>query len=163
MLFLYVPMVPSSALAIAADGERVLCGGFFLGETGRFGSLEFIADCFGGLSLSPNGDGSDAAFMGLTRSGPPSRLRAMIGDSTEEFHMVSGGEGGSDLPSPKRHGARAPSTPATAIAWPEDTPTTQAITAIPPWPDTDLPFEQWHPHQGGGEDMSASEHSATLR
>jgi hypothetical protein len=35
-----------------------------LGETISFGSLEFITDCFDDLSLSPRGDGSDAAVMG---------------------------------------------------------------------------------------------------
>jgi hypothetical protein len=67
-------MVVSSALAISTDGERLLCGGFSLCETIHFGSVEFITDCFGGLSLSPKMDDLDAAFMGSTRSGPPSPL-----------------------------------------------------------------------------------------
>jgi hypothetical protein len=67
-------MVPSSALAIAVDCESLLYGGFSLGETIRFGSLEFIADCFGGLSLSLMGDDSDAIIMGSARGGPPSPL-----------------------------------------------------------------------------------------
>jgi hypothetical protein len=48
-----IPMVPSSVLAITSDGECLSCSGFSLSETIRFGSLEFITDLFGGLSLSP--------------------------------------------------------------------------------------------------------------
>jgi hypothetical protein len=73
-----VLMVPSSALAVAADSERLLCGGFSLGETIHFGSLEFIVNRFGGLSLSPIGDGSDAIIMGSIRSGMPSLLQATV-------------------------------------------------------------------------------------
>jgi hypothetical protein len=50
-----VLMVPSSALATAAGGKRLSCDGFSLGETFHFGNLEFIADRFSGLSLSPLG------------------------------------------------------------------------------------------------------------
>jgi hypothetical protein len=46
-------MVPSSALVVATDGECLTCGGFFLSETVHLRSFEFIADYFGGLSLSP--------------------------------------------------------------------------------------------------------------
>jgi hypothetical protein len=46
-------MVPSSAIIIATDSERLMCGGFFLSETICLGSFEFIADYFGGLSPSP--------------------------------------------------------------------------------------------------------------
>jgi hypothetical protein len=80
------------------------------------------------------GDGSDATFMGSTCSGPPSLLWSMIEDSTEKFHMASEGEGGSDLPSPRRHDVGALLAPVTTIAWLEDTPTTHAMTTIPPWP-----------------------------
>jgi hypothetical protein len=69
-----VPMVPSSMLIVIAGDERLSCGGFSLDETIRFRSLEFIADCFGGLSLSPMGDGSEAIIMGSARDGPPSLL-----------------------------------------------------------------------------------------
>jgi hypothetical protein len=50
-----VLMVPSSALAIAVDGECLSSDVFSLGETSLFGSLEFIADHFGSLSLSHGG------------------------------------------------------------------------------------------------------------
>jgi hypothetical protein len=91
-------MVPSSALTIFTDGEHLACGHFSRGETVCFTSLEFITHCFGGLSLSPRGSDSDAALMGSTSGGPPSLLRAMIEDSTEEFHTVSSREEGSPPP-----------------------------------------------------------------
>jgi hypothetical protein len=66
-----VPMVHSSALTISADGERLSCGGFSLSETIHFGSLLFIVDYFGRLSLSPMRNDSGTAFMGSAHSGPP--------------------------------------------------------------------------------------------
>jgi hypothetical protein len=127
-----VRMVPSSALIIATDGERLPCGGFSLNETIRFGSLKFITNCFGGLSLSPRGDSTDAAIMGSTHNRPPTLLRAMIGESTEEFHTTSGGEGGLGPASPRRRGNGAPPSPAMTISQSEDTLTTQAMMMIPP-------------------------------
>jgi hypothetical protein len=57
-------MVHSFTLTISADGKCLMCDGFSLGDTVRFRSLEFIADCFGGLSLSLRRNDSDIAFMG---------------------------------------------------------------------------------------------------
>jgi hypothetical protein len=34
-----VPMVPSSSIAMTADSVHLICGGFSLGKTIRFGSL----------------------------------------------------------------------------------------------------------------------------
>jgi hypothetical protein len=68
---LNILMVHSSTLIITTDGEHLTCGGFF-GETIRFGSLEFITDCFSSLSLSPKGSDSGAIFVGATRFGSPS-------------------------------------------------------------------------------------------
>jgi hypothetical protein len=48
-------MVHSSMLIITADEECLTCGGFSLGETIHFGSLEFITNYFGSLSLSARG------------------------------------------------------------------------------------------------------------
>jgi hypothetical protein len=81
------------------DGERLMCGGFSLSETIHFGSLEFIADCFSGLSLSPKGSNSGAIFVGTTRSGSPS-LWSMIENSADEFYMASSGGGALASPSP---------------------------------------------------------------
>jgi hypothetical protein len=127
-----VLMVPSSALAVATDGERLSYDVFSLDKTIHFGSLEFIADRVGDLSLSSMGDDSDAAVMRSTRGRPPSPLQAMTWDFTKEFHMTSDGEGRIDLPSPRRHGMGASTTPATTISWPEGTLTTQAMVIVPP-------------------------------
>jgi hypothetical protein len=99
-----VPMVPSSKLAVAAGGKRLSCDDFSIGKTIRFRSLEFITDLFGGLSLSPMGDGSDAIIMGSAHSGPPSPQRTMMGDAVEGFPTTPDGGGRIDLPSPRRHG-----------------------------------------------------------
>jgi hypothetical protein len=50
-----IPMVPSSALAVATNGECFSCIAFSLSETIHFGSLVFITDGFDSLSLSPRG------------------------------------------------------------------------------------------------------------
>jgi hypothetical protein len=76
-------MVPSLALVVVANGEHLSCDVSSFGKTIHFGSLEFNADRFVGLSPSPMGDGSGAAVMGSTRGGTSSPLRAMTEDSVE--------------------------------------------------------------------------------
>jgi hypothetical protein len=139
-------MVHSSALAVSNDVERLTCAGFSLGETICFGSLEFIINCFSGLSLSPKGSDPGTVFMGTTCNGSPS-LRTTIKDSTEEFYMTSSGEGSSDLLVSRRHDTRALLAPVTTMSWLEDARATQAMTTVPPWgfttwPGTDLSFER---------------------
>jgi hypothetical protein len=63
-------MVPSSVLTISVDGEHLTWSGFSLGKTIHLRGIEFIADYFGGLSLSPRRNDSGATFMGSTRIGP---------------------------------------------------------------------------------------------
>jgi hypothetical protein len=43
----------SSSIAIAADDEHLICGGFSLGKTVHLGNFEFTAKYFDCLSLSP--------------------------------------------------------------------------------------------------------------
>jgi hypothetical protein len=64
-----VLMVPSSTIIIAANGECLACGVFSLGETVCLGKFEFIADYFGGLSLSPRRGDLGITFMGSIQSG----------------------------------------------------------------------------------------------
>jgi hypothetical protein len=141
-----VPIVHSSALAVSTDDECLMCVGFSLGETIRFGSLEFIAGYCGGLSLSPIGNDSGATFMGSPRNMPLTLRWSMIVDSIEEFFTASSGEGGSGLPSSRRHGTVAPSASVTTMPWLEDALATQAMTTIlprilVPQLNTDLPFK----------------------
>jgi hypothetical protein len=128
-----VLMVPSPAITIATDGECLTCGGLSLGETVHLGNFEVITDYFSLLSLSPRRGNSSAAFMGSTHSGPPSLWRGIIEDSIEEFLTTSSGEGGFNLPSPRRHGMGAPLAPITTTPWMENAPITQAMTTVPPW------------------------------
>jgi hypothetical protein len=102
-----VSMIPSSAIIVATDGERLTCGGFFLGETVHLRNFEFIVDYFGGLSLSLRRGDEAADLMGSTHGGAPTPWWAMIKDSAEEFLTASSREASFDLPSPKRHGAGA--------------------------------------------------------
>jgi hypothetical protein len=94
-------MVPSSAITIAIDGERLMCDGFALDKTVHFGNFEFIADYFGSLSFSPRRGAAGAAFMGSTRSGASTPRRATIEDSAKEFLMASCGEGSFGPPLPE--------------------------------------------------------------
>jgi hypothetical protein len=92
-----VPMVPSYAIAIAADVERLTYGGFSLGKIVHLGNL-FITDYFSGLSFSPKRGDIGATFMGSTRSEAPTPRRAIIEESTEEFLTTSSLEGSFGLP-----------------------------------------------------------------
>jgi hypothetical protein len=42
-----IPMCPSSALAVSADGECLLCGSFSHGETIHLAGFDFITNYFG--------------------------------------------------------------------------------------------------------------------
>jgi hypothetical protein len=96
-------MVPSYAITIAVSSDRLIYNGFSLGETIRLRSFEFIVDYFSGVNLSPSRGDSGVALMGSSRNGMPSPRYAMMDDSTEEFLTAQNGEGGSGLPSPRRH------------------------------------------------------------
>jgi hypothetical protein len=73
--------------------------------------------------------------------------------------MASSGEGGSGLPSPRRHEAGALPAPVTTTPWMENAPATEAMMTVPPWtaaprPDTGLPIEQRRAHQEGQREQA---------
>jgi hypothetical protein len=115
-------MVHSSMLIVTTDGEHLSYSGFSLGETDRFGILEFIADCFDILSLSPMGNDSSIIFVGMARSGLLS-LRPIIKDFPDEFYTVPNGEGRSDFPISRRRSMGTLPVPIMTTPWPEDAPT----------------------------------------
>jgi hypothetical protein len=94
-------MVHSSTLIDSTDGEHLTYGGFNLGKTIHFGSLEFIADCFGSLSLSPKGNNSGVAFVGMAHSGSPSPC-TILEDFANEFYTTSSIMGSSSFPISQR-------------------------------------------------------------
>jgi hypothetical protein len=79
---LAVPMVPSSAIIVAANGEHLSYGGFSLSEKIHLGNFEFITDYFSGLSLSPRICNSGTTFMCSARHGASYPWRDMTEDST---------------------------------------------------------------------------------
>jgi hypothetical protein len=75
-------MVYSLKLSFIDNSSNPTGIGLTLGETICFSSLEFTADCFGRLSLSPEEGDSDALCVGMVHSGspslhPPSRIPPM--------------------------------------------------------------------------------------
>jgi hypothetical protein len=123
-------MIHSSMLVVTTDGERLTCGGFSLDETIRFGSLEFIINCFGSLSFSPKENNSSTIFVETVRNESPS-LCTIIEDSIDEFYMTSSGEGNSGFPISRRCSMGTPPTPITTTPWSEDASTLQTITTVP--------------------------------
>jgi hypothetical protein len=115
-------MVPASTIAVIADGEHLTCGRFSLSKTVHLRNFEFIADYFGGMSLSHRKGDEGVTFMGSTRGGVSTPRWAMIEDSTEEFLMASSGEGCFSLPSPGRRGVGASLTPITTDTMAEGHP-----------------------------------------
>jgi hypothetical protein len=78
--------LPKPTIIIA--GSNLFSIELACGETIRFGSLEFIADCFDNLSISPEGIDLGTIFMGMAHSGSQS-LHAILKESTGEDDSTS--------------------------------------------------------------------------
>jgi hypothetical protein len=124
-------MVHSSTLVVTTDSERLTCSGFSLSKIVRFGSLEFIADCFGILSLSLKGSNLGTVFMGMARSGSPS-LHTILEDFADEFYMTSSRERSFGFPISQRHSMGALPAPIITTPWSEDAPTPHTMAMNPP-------------------------------
>jgi hypothetical protein len=90
-------MVHTSTLVVTADGKHRTSGGFILGETIRFGSMEFITERFGSLSLSDEWNDSGTVFVGMAHSGSP-LMHTILEDSADEGDTSSNGGGSSGFP-----------------------------------------------------------------
>jgi hypothetical protein len=154
---------PSSSVTMTTDGECLACGGFSLGKPICLGNFEFIADYFGGLSLSPRRGNEGTIFMGSTHSGASTPRWAMIEDSTMEFLTVSSGEGSCSHPSPTRRSTGAPFAPTTAATWKENAPVTTRIPPwmVEPWLKTIHPSERHHAHYEGQPMQAHARHPTT--
>jgi hypothetical protein len=77
-------MVTLRKLSFIANGNNPIGVGLAPGETTCFGSLEFTADHFGHLSLSPDEQDSSAIFVGMVHNGSPSLSTALEYSSDED-------------------------------------------------------------------------------
>jgi hypothetical protein len=89
-------MVLSPKLSFV-NNNNLIGVGLALGSTIHFGSLEFITDLFGHLSMSPQERDSGAVFVGMVQSGSSS-LRTVLGESSDEDGATSGTGGDWDPP-----------------------------------------------------------------
>jgi hypothetical protein len=144
-------MVPSSSIAITADDECLVCGGFSLREPIRLRYFELITDYFSGLSRSPTRGNEGAIFVGSTCCVASTPHRAMIEDSSEEFLTAPSRERRFGHPSPRWRSTGASFAPTTIATWKENAP---ATTRFPPRmavprPETNHPSERHRTHYEG--------------
>jgi hypothetical protein len=142
---LYVLMVPSSVLTVAADGDHLTCGGFSLGKTICLGSFEFITYYFSGKSPLLGGATQALASWAQLEVGHRPAVGHDRGLHQGVTHSIKWG-GGSGLPSPRRHSTGAPPTPVATSPCMENASATQAmmmdlLQVVVPRPHTGLPFE----------------------
>jgi hypothetical protein len=148
---LKVSMVQSPKLTFIANSNNLTGAGFILGETICFGSLEFTADFFGNLSLSPEGNDSVAIFIELVHNGSPS-LHTILEESFDKGDTASGRGGNSGIPGRQGCNVVTPTVPIATTPPPEGTLVLLTIPTVPlrtaaPQPDTRLLPKQQQAYQ----------------
>jgi hypothetical protein len=99
-------------------------------EAIRFKDLEFMVNHFNNLSLSPEGDDSDAVVGSMARSGSPS-LHAILKElPSEDDSALSEGES-SSFPVTRACSTVTSAIPIATMPPPKETPVFQTILAVP--------------------------------
>jgi hypothetical protein len=89
--------------------------------------MEFTADRFGNMSLSPEGNDSGVVFIRMVHSKPPSVHTSHV-ESFDEGNMTSNGGGSTGLLNPRGYNVV---TPITTTLSPENTPALLTIPMVP--------------------------------
>jgi hypothetical protein len=96
----------------------------------HFGSLEFVADHFGVLSLFPEGNDLGVAFVEMVHSGSPS-LHTILEESTNEDNITSSGGGSSAFLISQGCNMVTPTVPVTTTPPSEGTSVPLTIPTVP--------------------------------
>jgi hypothetical protein len=140
---LSILMVHSPKPIIVANDNNLTGMGFTLGETIYYGRLEFNADHFVDLTLSPEGNDSGTIFMGMVPSASPSQ-HTILEESIDEDDTTSNGMGSSGLPISQGCNAVTPTAPITTTSPLENTPVLLTIPTVPLRTAIPQPYT-WHP------------------
>jgi hypothetical protein len=145
---LNVSKVYSLKLTFVASGNNLTGVGLDPGETIRFGSLEFTADHFDNLSLSPEGNDSGVVFIGMVHNGSPS-TETIHEESSDEGDMALGRGGNSGPPGPRGCNVVNLIAPITTTSPPENALALLTIPTVPLWTAAPQPGAELlpkHPH-----------------
>jgi hypothetical protein len=127
---LNVLMVHSPKPVVTTDGNHQTDDGFTMVKSIHFGSLEFVADRFGVLSLFPEGNDLDVAFVEMVHSGSPS-LHTILEESTNEDNITSSGGGSSAFLISQGCNVVTPTVPVTTTPPSEGTSAPLTIPTVP--------------------------------
>jgi hypothetical protein len=133
-----------------ANGNNLTGIGLAPGKTIFFGSLEFTADCFGNLSLSPEGDDLGVVFVVVVHSRPLS-LHTVLEESYDEGNATMAGGVSCSFLSPRGCNVVTQAVPITT------TPPLESTPALPNIPTVQMQTTEPQPSSsllGGGESAS---------
>jgi hypothetical protein len=125
-------MVYSLKLTFVANGNNPTDVGLAPGKKIYFESLEFIIDRFDRLILSPEGEDSDAVFVGMVHNGWPS-LYNTLKEFSDEGNTTSSEVESSGLPVTRGCNVVTPIIPITTILPPENTPALLTVPTVLMW------------------------------
>jgi hypothetical protein len=112
-------MVYSLKLTFVANSNDQTGIGLTPVENIFFGSMEFTADHFDNLSLSPERNDSGTVFIGMVHNGSPSLHTGRKESFDEGGTTSSEGGGSSGFPDPRGRNVMTPTIPITTTPSPE--------------------------------------------